>query len=523
MISINFKQIIFILKSIKKKNIKLKKIFPKFYPKGKIFYPLKEIPFITSMEKTKKNNLNDLRIKYISKFLKIKKNKIHFYDHHRCHAYYAYYINNRKFKKYAIVTSDGGGDGKYDSVNIVNNGKIQILSSSRTSLVGKFYSSITLLLGMHPHRHHYKVMGLAPYASKYKNKEILKIFSDSLKVSGLKFIKNKNMKDFFFYFKERLSTFRFDTISYGIQKFTEGILLKWFINIQKKTKINNFIFSGGVANNVKANKIIFENNSIKSLFVPPGPGDENLSLGAACCLIYEKLGYRKASKTIEPQKNAYWGYEISELDLINFSKNMLVKKYYKSTKDKNFKLTAKKILKGEIIALCIDKAEFGSRALGHRSFVCDPSNIDAKERLNAIIKKRDFWMPFTPSILEDYFKKYIVIKKKNFDASYMTSSFDTTYIGREKLKAAIHPKDHTARPQFVKKNTCQKYHQLIKEFSKISKIGALLNTSLNVHEKPIINNSNDIINEFLKKGQFLDNIYIHNTLFSLKNKLSPDK
>ena len=498
------------------KKIKLREIFPNYFPKGKIYYPLNKIPFVTSMENKKINNLNKIRQEYISKFLKVEKNKIYFFNHHRCHGYYGYFMNKRKYKKYAIVTSDGGGDGKYDSVSTVKNGKIKLISSSRTSLVGKIYSSITLLLGMHPHRHHYKVMGLAPYASKYKNKEVLKIFSESLNVSGLKFKKNKEMKDFFFYFKEKLKTFRFDTISYGIQKFTENVLTTWFKNISKKTHINNFIFSGGVANNVKANKIILENRFTNSLFVPPGPGDENLSIGAACCLMYDKLGHVITNRKIKYQTNAFWGYEISYNDLINFSQNKLIRKFYKSKKDQNFKLTAKRIKKGEIVALCMGKAEFGSRALGHRSFICDPSNIEAKERLNAIIKKRDFWMPFTPSILDKYFKRYILVNKKNFNASFMTCSFNTTSLGREKLIAAIHPKDFTARPQFVEKSTCLKYYKLISEFSKLSGIGALLNTSLNVHEKPIINNGKDIINEFIKKGQLLENIYFKDTLFTLK-------
>ena len=71
----------------------------------------------------------------------------------------------------------------------------------------------------------------------------------------------------------------------------------------------------------------------------------------------------------------------------------------------------KKGFKGEIVALCIDKMEFGPRALGHRSFVCDPSNLIAKEKLNELIKQRDFWMPFTPSILDENFTKYVKSKK----------------------------------------------------------------------------------------------------------------
>jgi carbamoyltransferase len=160
--------------------------------------------------------------------------------------------------------------------------------------------------------------------------------------------------------------------------------------------------------------------------------------------------------------------------------------------------------------------EFGSRALGHRSFVCDPSNLKTKERLNDLIKQRDFWMPFTPSIISEDFSKYVKGKSK-YCNSYMTLSFETTELARKNLIAAIHPKDLTIRPQKVTKQTCPRYYKLIKKFKKYSGIGAVLNTSLNIHEKPIIMDPKDIIKDFiLTKNIFIDNIYVHDTLFTLK-------
>jgi carbamoyltransferase len=108
-----------------------------------------------------------MRLKYISKFFKIKKDKVLFFDHHRCHAFYAYYMNPLK-EDVNVVTSDGGGDKTYETVHSVKKGKFELIHRGRTSLIGKIYGSITLLLRMHPVRHHYKVMGLAPYTSTYK-------------------------------------------------------------------------------------------------------------------------------------------------------------------------------------------------------------------------------------------------------------------------------------------------------------------------------------------------------------------
>jgi len=101
----------------------------------------------------------------------------------------------------------------------------------------------------------------------------------------------------------------------------------------------------------------------------------------------------------------------------------------------------------------------------------------------------------------------------------MTIAFDTTKKGQSHLKAAIHPEDLTVRPQMVRHKINPSYYNLIKEFKKITGIGAVLNTSLNLHEKPIVSKPVDIINEFLKLGKnYLKYIYIKDTLYILKTK-----
>ena len=86
----------------------------------------------------------------------------------------------------------------------------------------------------------------------------------------------------------------------------------------------------------------------------------------------------------------------------------------------------------------------------------------------------------------------------------MTMSYDSSELAQKHLKAAIHPKDLTIRPQLVSPNVCKKYYKLIKEFKKISSIGAVLNTSLNIHEKPIIMDPQDIVNDFIIKNSKMD-------------------
>ena len=500
------------------KNIRLNNVFKNYKLKYKIGYNLKNIPFATSGETSKNilKKINDLRLDTASKFLKISKDKISFHDHHMCHALYGYYTNPFKNKNQVIVTCDGGGDGINTSIIHVKNYKFKIVRRINNNLLAVIYKNITLLLGMLPSRHAYKVMGLEPYSDQKIASKICEIFEKSFYLKNLTFIKNKKMKSNFFYFKKNLENYRFDNIAGGIQMYCEKILTKFFHNIHKATNCSNFVFSGGVANNVKANKILAEQAFISNLWIPPGPGDESISIGAAYDFMYKKYGEKKTFNYIEIPQNAYWGPDINSKDISQFKNNKIVKRYFNHHEDKKFQKTAKALDNGEIVFVCFSRQEFGQRALGHRSIICNPSNLESVKKINSTIKMRDFWMPFTPSILDKDANKYVIINKK-LNLNYMTVCLDSTDLGKKHLKAAMHPYDNTIRPQIVTKKNCSSYYELINAFKKISGIGAVLNTSLNMHEYPIVNKPIDIINEIIlknKKPNF--NVLIENNFFQLK-------
>ncbi len=127
-------------------------------------------------------------------------------------------------------------------------------------------------------------------------------------------------------------------------------------------------------------------------------------------------------------------------------------------------------------------------------------------------------MPFTPSVLSERVSAYIKQSKDVSDA-YMTVSFETTELGRKHLAAAIHPYDLTARPQRVDKKLAPEYHAIIKAFEKKTGIGAVLNTSLNIHGKPIVRKPVEIAEEILSHADVhLDNIYVEGILLSRNKK-----
>ena len=264
--------------------------------------------------------------------------------------------------------------------------------------------------------------------------------------------------------------------------------------------------SGGVAQNIKANKLIGELKDLKSLFIPPGPGDESISIGAA---YLEHISKTNSITDIEPI-SGYLGPSYSDAQLLNAIEEFLPEKFnFQKTNDSK---CAKILAKGEVIArFSNDKMEFGARALGNRSILADPRRPDVIHKINKLVKMRDFWMPFAPSIIEDRAEDYLIISK-NIDSRFMAVGFDSTPLAEEHITAGLHPFDRTARPQVVRKKDNLKYYNLIKAFEKLTGVGALMNTSFNIHGESIVGSPEDAINTFTRCG--LDHLLIGEFLIS---------
>ena len=257
--------------------------------------------------------------------------------------------------------------------------------------------------------------------------------------------------------------------------------------------------------NVKANLEISKLKKVKEIYVPPTPDDTSQSIGAcyAFCLENKIKNY--------PLDNAYLGYEIDNKKVSKIVKKKNIKNNFKITKKNIISSVVNMLLKNKIIGICTGKAEFGARSLGNRSIICNPSNLENIKKINETVKNRDFWMPFAGTVIDKYAQKYFkvnTINKKNH--KYMTNCVDTIKSNRHKIAAAIHPYDKTCRPQILFKDDNPFLYNLINNFGKKSGTFALLNTSLNTHGYPIINNEVEAIN-ILKKTN-LDAIIIGSIL-----------
>ena len=253
--------------------------------------------------------------------------------------------------------------------------------------------------------------------------------------------------------------------------------------------------SGGVAQNIKANKSIWEMDEVSQVFIPPGPGDESISIGAAYA---EAIKQGMDINKIESIPDAYFGTSYDDTSIERAIEKANIKDWTVSKVQPED--VAELLAKGDVIArFAADKAEFGARSLGNRSIIADPRRSDVIHHINKLVKMRDFWMPFAPSILAEREKDYMV-NPKNIDGRFMAIGFDSTSLAKEHMPAGLHPFDRSARPQIVYQNENPGYHALIKAFEKKTGVGAVLNTSFNIHGEPIVGTPEQAIDTFSRCG-----------------------
>ncbi len=448
----------------------------------------------------------------LMKHLNIDRNRIKHIEHEKGHQFYALYASPKEFRKNSLIlTNEGMGDKSNLTVSVVKKEKFKEIFYSKKNKIGTLYKFMTLLLGMKPSQHEFKVMGLAPYASSYEiSRAYNSAFKNLFKVKGYGIFLKKKPKDFYFHFKNKLRHCRFDGIAGALQKVTEETLIKWIKNCTKKTKINSVILSGGVAQNIKAAIPIINSKFIQKFYINPSSGDSTLSVGG--CYYLTSLNKKKR---IEILDNIYLGPEYSNDYIIKSIKKFTNKNrgfYLKKISNNN--ILIKLLTSGKILGRFDGRMEMGQRALGNRSIIADPRNQDIIRVINSKIKFRDFWMPFTPTILDKYQKKYIV-NKKNISCPFMTIAFDTTDFFQKNAPATVHPADKTTRPQILTKKHNQKYYKLINDFGKKTGVYSLLNTSLNLHGYPMVCTPEDAI--FTLKNSNLDGLILGDFLLS-RNK-----
>ena len=439
--------------------------------------------------------------------------KVSFVDHHAAHGYYAYYASPFRNEPVAILTADAWGDHCNATVSLAHDGRIERLSVSTDFIAARLYRSVTLLLGMKPDEHEYKVMGLAGYAKDDYIQGPLNVFAETQYVHDLGFEYRHRPSDLFFHFKDRLQGYRFDSIAGAVQAYTEGLLTRWAANVMKSTSAARVVVGGGAAMNVKAMMRIGMLAEVDDLFVCPSPSDESLAIGAAYVHMHDVVTAqgRNPDAALKSLDGPYLGPGLCADDVASELVQFREDSAFTVTEHAAPSDVARILAGGMIVGRCAGRSEFGARALGNRSIVADPRRIDSVRKINDHVKSRDFWMPFAPTILSHRSDDYLT-QRKGMKAPYMTQAFATTPLANEELPAALHRGDLTCRPQLLEKAANPPYHDLVRAFEELTGVGGVLNTSFNLHGEPIVQSAAEAARVFRVSG--LDALILDDTLIA---------
>ena len=444
------------------------------------------------------------RLSLVTEHLRLGTERIVTLDHHTCHAAAAYFGAPFDGADALVLTNDNSGDGLCATASRAHGTTLERRESapSAPGSLGSFYSFVTLLLGMTFGEHEYKVMGLAPYAPAAAVERATAALGEVFELqetTPARFAWRKRGARYRLLAEATLGG-RFDAIAGGAQQIVEDTLLRWSRLMRQRYGGERLALGGGVFMNVKANGLIAAEEWVHDLFVFPSCGDESNAAGAAY------LGYvnlcAKAGVPAKPAPfgPAYLGPSIddAEVEAVIRTRDLAARHRVSEPAQMEERL-ADLLVSDGVVARCAGRMEFGARALGNRSILANPSDHRVVRVINAMIKNRDFWMPFAPSILREREADYLV-NPKGLASPYMMLAFPTNPKRRDEIVAALHPQDGTARAHIVDEAWNPGYHRVIREFEGRTGIGAVLNTSFNLHGEPLVGSPVDAVDTFERSG-----------------------
>jgi carbamoyltransferase len=246
--------------------------------------------------------------------------------------------------------------------------------------------------------------------------------------------------------------------------------------------------------NSVANGKIARSTPFRRVYVPPAPGDAGGAIGAAFAVWHALRGPRSFV-----MDHACWGPEFADADTA--ATLAAAQDRFMNTECRIEKLAvpelcrrvAAAIADGSVVGWFQGRMEWGPRALGNRSILCDPRRADIKAVLNAKIKKRESFRPFAPSILEEAVDEWF---EENGEVPFMMQVFQVREQKRALIPAVTHV-DGSARLQTVSRHANPRYHRLIEEFCGQTGVPMLLNTSFNENE-PIVRHPQEALDCFLR-------------------------
>ena len=441
-------------------------------------------------------------------------------EHHLAHLSSAFHVS--PFEDALVVSVDGFGDfasaawGVGHGTKISVDGRVYFPHS-----LGIFYQAITQYLGFPHYGDEYKVMGLAPYGKPQfmqEMREILKLFEDGSYQLNLSYFRHHEepisyqwsggSPEFAELFSPKLEELlgprrspdkpvedRHRDIARSTQVMYEEAFFHLIGELYKQHALPELVLAGGCAMNSVANGKVRRVTPVRRVYIQSAAGDAGGAIGAAFAL-WHKLGGDRSFV----MDHAYWGpqYSQSEIDNLLKERHDEIKKSGcgVATIDDEKKLCrtiAEAIAEGQVVGWFQGRMEWGPRALGNRSIVCDPRRADMKAILNKKIKRRKSFRPFAPSVLKEAVGEWF---EEDDDVPFMMQVFQIREEKRPLIPAVTHV-DGSGRLQTVCAHTNPIYYQLIEKFRKITAVPMVLNTSFNENE-PMVCTPSEALDCFLR-------------------------
>jgi carbamoyltransferase len=427
-------------------------------------------------------------------------------EHHLCHAHQAYLAS--PWDDTAILTIDGtgenlerlGGHAISTTMAVGLGGRVQVLDEIQApASVGAMYACATRHLGFRDEQEG-NTMALAAFGTdryyRQAREDSIRLLDDGrfeLPIrptrDGLNYV---DIMESYCPPREPGGPITQDhyDVAWGFQKFAEEIIVHVTRALHERTGKDRLAIAGGVALNCVANTKILEDTPFREIYMFPNAGDRGLAVGSALYGYRVVLGGKRRC----PPVHDYLGRSATESQILAALDSAANTTFRKS--DDIAAECAALIAEGRIIGWVQGGAEFGPRALGHRSIVADPRNVASKERMDEEIKRREWFRPYAPSVLAEHANEYFEMLGPS---PYMLLALNTRPEMRDRVPAIVHV-DGSARVQTVEQEIEPLYYRLISQFHELTGIPLVLNTSFNGYGEPMVETPEDAIEAMHSMG-----------------------
>jgi carbamoyltransferase len=427
------------------------------------------------------------------------------FPHHLCHAASAYFYSG--FPAAAVLTVDGVGEwatttyGRGEGAALSSFAEVRFPHS-----LGLLYSTVTAYLGFRVNGGEYKVMGLAPYGTPRFRREMARLLqpgpggSYTLDLSFFNFLRGRTMysEDFCELFEApprppggEITAFHRD-LAASLQRALEELMLDKVRWLHDETGCEDLCLAGGVALNCVANGRIRREGPFRRLFIPPAAGDAGGCLGAAALAHRVLTG---GPPVAEPLTHAFWGprFGPDEIAALVAAAGLPAADFRQRETDL-LEAAVDRLAAGRVMGWFHGAMELGPRALGARSLLADPRDPGMRDRLNRLVKKREEFRPFAPSVLLEH-------AAGHFDLDHPSPfMLETCRVTSPLALPAVTHVDGSARPQTVDRTTAPRYASLLAAFARRTGCPILLNTSFNVADEPIVCTPEDALASLATSG-----------------------